>query len=54
MSGGGEASGSASPAGVLAFGADAGPEATLFFAAGINSEKDGLLGTIRPSSDAQG
>jgi len=40
----------------LAFGngADAGPEATLFFAAGINGEKDGLFGTIRPSTDAAG
>jgi uncharacterized protein (TIGR03118 family) len=36
----------------LAFGngSSAGPEATLFFAAGINGEKDGLFGTILPAS----
>lgn len=40
----------------LAFGNgnDAGPASTLFFAAGINGEKDGLFGTILPVSKPEG
>jgi uncharacterized protein (TIGR03118 family) len=40
----------------IAFGNDhlAGPSGTLFFAAGINEEADGLFGSLVPAQDAEG